>query len=279
MKGFLISLLAISLCTTAMAQSSKTSKKKKSKDKDTTSNVQTLHMGSGDKVEPLKFKDPKAAEKNKHGKKDKTPPPPAITVVTYYDQLPLKYLPQVNDYKNYKASQNTRLKVHDDNQFRESMIRTQNLDKGYVDLITPGNDGLITRIQMFKAKSAGDRPPKILLAVEQSNCTPTCTNEIHIYRKDTGWVDVTSELMPKIDYKYIYNKLKEAYKKQYLDLDLFEAKDYKDEQKLKQAIVFNIIPGEQKIVVKEQYLPLELYTIKFDENAPKGKFTATKTAH
>jgi hypothetical protein len=277
MKGFLISLLAISLCTTAMAQSSKT-KKKKTKDKDTTSNVQTLHMGNGDMVEPLKFKDPKAEKgKKTYGRKTKEPAPPAITVVTYYDQLPLRYLPQVSDYKNFKASQNTRLKVHDDNQFRESMIRTQNLEKGYVDLITPGNEGLITRMQLFKAKPSGDRPPKILMAVEQSNCTPTCTNEIHIYRKDTGWVDVTSEVMPKIDYKYIYNRLKEAYKKQYLDLDLFEAKDYKDEQKLKQAIVFNIVPGEQKIVVKEQYLPLELYTIKFDENAPKGKFTASKS--
>lgn len=276
MKRILICLIAVCFCTAAMAQSSK--KKKSHKDKDTSaSHTETLHMGEGDKVEPLQFKDNSKPERHTPGKKGKQPAPPAITVVNYYEQLPLQYLPQVADYKNYKMSLNSRLKVRDDAQFRESMIKTKNLEKGYIDLFTPGNDGLITRIQLFKAKPAGDRAPKLLMVVEESNCTPNCTNDIKIYRKDTGWVDVTKDLMPKIDYKYAYNKIKEAYKKQYLDMDLFEAKDYKDEQKLKQAIVFNIVPGDEKIVVKEQYLPVELYTIKFDANAPKGKFTASKS--
>lgn len=214
-----------------------------------------------------------------NGKKSKEPAPPAITVVNYYDQLPLEFLPQVAAYKDYKASLNSRLKVKDDAQFRESMIRTKNLEKGYLDLFTPGNDNLITRVQLFQTKQIGNKPPKLIMVVEQSDCKPECTNEIHIYRKDTTWKDVTKELMPKIDYKYAYNKIREKYKQQYLDYDLFDAKNYKDDATLKKAIVFNLVPGEEKIVVKEQYLPVELYTIKFEPNAPKGKFAATKSGN
>jgi len=182
-------------------------------------------------------------------------------IISLYNSLPLENLPELQKYAGEK-------KFKDDGDYRKSWVKTEDDNKGYLLLQLPATDRF-TKIQLFKTI---DGAP--VFVVETNDCSPTCSNFIRVYKQKAGaWADVTDEMMPKLDNKFITGKLKQAYKKQYDDLDIYNTKGYDNEDNLQKALLYDISPDAKKIVVKEQYLPLNLYEINWDG---KSKFVLKK---
>ena len=215
------------------------------------------------KPAPTQHPAPQTHTSSTPAKKETAAPAPEglPEVVSLYYSLPLEYLPELQKYAGDK-------KYKDDADYRKSWIKSKNDAKGYIQLQLPATDRY-TKIQMYKT---GDGSP--IMLVETNDCSPTCSNFIRVYRQDSSkWVDITDETLPQLDNKYIISKLKQAYKKQYDDLDIYKTKGYDNEDNLKKALVYDISPDLKKIVVKEQYLPLTLYEISWDG---KSKFILKK---
>ena len=213
----------------------------------------------------------KKVQGTKASKKSNEPAAEAIDVIYYYYRLPIELLPQVKDYITTKNKEDKYAKLHDDNDFRKTFIRTKNTDAGYLQLNRPGEDKKYTRLQLFTAKSG-----QVYMAVEQSECTPLCTNAFHVYKRNgTNWDDVTTTEFPISPNKEILSTLKTRYKKEYGDLDVFNSKGYDNDENLKKGLMYYISPDEGKIVLKEQAMNLKLMEYSFD--AAKSKFIAKKT--
>jgi hypothetical protein len=186
-------------------------------------------------------------------------------------KFPAENLPIVQEFIEVKKAASPNARIKDDPFLRKQIIRFKNIDKGYLELQKPG-DTKYTRMQLFK-KANNDR----VMVVEENDCHPYCLGgTLKFYTYTAGkWKDVTTEYFPQVDNKYMLSKLKAKYKKEYKDLDLYNAKGYEDnEANIKKGIIYTIAPEDQKILIQEQYLPLTLYEMIWD--AKKDKFELKK---
>jgi hypothetical protein len=201
-------------------------------------------------------------------KKGETPAP--VTVLNYYYELPQEYLPQVGAYIARRKQEAPLVKTVDNKDLRTGFILNKDLERGYLNLQLP-NDPKYTRIQLFK----DDKSP--VLAIEVTECNPKCQNTLTFYKKsyfDSTWKESNMQYMPTIDMDYVRKKVKDTYKKEYMDLELFNSLGYESSDVLQKAIVYNISPDANKIVIREQSLPLDLYEMTW--NAEKAKFELKK---
>ena len=191
-------------------------------------------------------------------------------VLTYYEKLPLEDLPQIEEYIKSKNADVAGAKVEDTKDLRKGFIRDQNLERGFLQLQL-GVDMRYTRLQMYTNKKG-----EVFMGIETYNCEASnCNSDLKFYKKAVGsWQDVTGELMPKLDYKSMAKRLKDRYKEEYLDLDVYNSRGYENPETLKASITYNISPEENKILVKETYLPFVLYDMTWNEG--KGKFDLKK---
>lgn len=198
------------------------------------------------------------------GKTDEPVATPNAAVVNTYYELPLDAIPQVRNYIEDKEDV-------DSKSIRRGFIRKQDAARGYIHLQLPADDKY-TRIQEYKT-STGQQ----VLAIETNNCSQgECNNKLKFYSKDSSgsWADVTEKYMPELDKKYILSKIKAKYKKDYSDLENYNNKGYETSEEIyNKAIIAGIDADENKIIIKEQYLPLPLYEMVWDG---KSKFILKK---
>ena len=193
-----------------------------------------------------------------------------------YYKFPLEYLPVVKDFMDYKQAQSPqdelhRVKVKDDNTMRKQIIRFKDIDKGYLMLQKPG-ESKYTRMQVYKMTNGN-----LVMAVEQSDCpNGICSGTHNFYTKTAGgWRDATEEYYPQSDYKFVIDRLKSAYKKEYKDLELYNSHNYEDnDANLKKAITYQVSPDDGSIVIQEENLPCKLYSATWD--IKKEKFVLKK---
>lgn len=289
MKKLLLLSLALCIGMSAWAQSSK--KNPKNEEKENKEQTSDDDAKKSDKKTDKKAKDSKESKDTKStdkkaGKQEpvkKTPPakkptttttkpgkdqPAPVGVTNYYYELPGDALPHIGAYIKRRKEEAPLVKTVDNQDLRKGFILDKDDKRGYLNLQLP-NENKYTRIQLFKQ---GNTP---LLAVEVTECKPKCDNEFTIYRRDTGqWRNVTSEYLPPLDVKWMRKRLQEKYKEQYMDLDLYEAKGYDDETMLRNELMYGISTDENKIIIKEQGLPADLYEMTWD--AEKNKFVLKK---
>jgi hypothetical protein len=206
-----------------------------------------------------------------HGKKKEDPdaPEPDPEVTTLYYQLPLEDLPQVSEYITVMRPINNNDDLKDGKDLRKGFISHTDGTRQYLTLQRPG-ETKYTRIQEYKTKDF-----KRILAVETTECTGTCTNDLKFYRLEGNeWKDATNDYLYKVDQKTAIKKIKDKYKEEYMDTELFDSKGYDDPSSFAQAINYNISPDENKIIIKDQYLPLNLYEMTWNQD--KGKFDVKK---
>jgi hypothetical protein len=92
----------------------------------------------------------------------------------------------------------------------------------------------------------------------------------------TTWDDVTATYMPSLDRKAILNKIKDKYKKDYKDLELYNNKGYETSDDIfRKAIIFNIT-AEGKIIMKDQYIDYPLFEMVWDAEKTKFEFKKIK---
>lgn len=247
------------------------SKKSSSKKGDKTTKEKT----GSKKSEPQK----KAVERKAPPRPAPRPPRPSRTksnapepdpeVVQMYFELPSDALPIIQDYVKREGNKVDNEDLKDGNDLRRGFIRTLDGTKGYIHLQKTG-EVPYTRIKEFKTKDF-----KRIMAVETTTCAGSCDNQLKFYRKDgSEWKDVTEEYIYKPSPKTVVSRLRDKYKETFMDLEEFDAKDYNQEANYVKAIVYTISPDVDKIVIKEQYLPLPLYEMVWDAN--KGKFSSKK---
>ncbi len=197
-------------------------------------------------------------------------------VEALYYKFPIEYLPVVKEFMDYKQSESPtdelhRVKIKDDNTMRKQIIRFKDIDKGYLMLQKPG-DTKYTRMQVYKMTNGN-----LVMAVEQSDCpNGICSGTLQFYSKTAGgWRDATEEYYPQVDYKFVIDRLKSAYKKEYKDLELYNSHNYEDnDANLKKAITYQISPDDGSIVIQEENLPCKLYSVVWD--IKKEKFVLKK---
>ena len=222
---------------------------------------------------------PRPGSKNPKGKngKDEAPAPVQESqIAKLYFTLPLEALPQVAKYleehPDVKESiDNDKVKdpysgsMHDT---RKGLINKEDGQRNYLQL---GQMEKYTRLQLFNTKDL-----KALIATQTDECNPDCKNTFKLYKQNNdGWEDVTASALPALDKKYMLGKIKSAYKKQYMDNSVYEAKGYEtDENFFQSAIVYTINPEANKIIVRDQIIDLPLYEITWDPI--KSKFNITK---
>ncbi len=193
-----------------------------------------------------------------------------------YYQFPLAYLPVVQDFMDFKQSENPldelhHVKIKDDISLRKQIIRFKDIDHGYMMLQKPG-ETKYTKMQIYKKKNGN-----IIMAVEQTDCpNNVCAGTLQFYTKTAGgWKETTDEFDPQIDHKFVISRLKSAYKKEYKDLELYNSHNYEDDSAaLKKAITYQIAPEDGSIVIAEQNLPCKIYTMTWDPK--KEKFELKK---
>ncbi|MDQ3071919.1 MAG: hypothetical protein M3Q97_01455, partial [Bacteroidota bacterium] len=191
------------------------------------------------------------------------------TVLTYYYELPLKALPVVESYLTVKNAEDARVQYSDSKDMRSTFLRTHDVTRGYAHLQRAGE----TKYQRLQMLNTGDG--QLLMAVETSDCGRYCTgNDFKIYRKDTAWIDVTSEYLPELDRNAVLKILKSSYKDQFLDMEEYTARNYEEGDNLRKGLIYMISPDGNKIIVYEQYLPLHLY--EYTWNAEKSRFDVNK---
>ena len=211
------------------------------------------------------------------GKNDNTPA--VVTesqVAKLYYTLPLEAVPQVGKYleehpdvkesvDNEKTKDPMSGSMHDT---RKGLINKEDGSRNYLQL---GQLEKYTRMQMYTTKDA-----KAIMAIQTDECTPECKNNFKLYIQSAdGWDDATDKMLPPLDKKYMLGKIKSAYKKQYTDNTVYDAKGYEtDESVYKSAIVYTISPDEDKIIVRDQNIDLPLYSITWDQ--VKNKFNLVK---
>ena len=196
-------------------------------------------------------------------------------IAKLYYTLPLAALPQVAKYldehpdvkesvDNEKSKDPNSGSMHDT---RKGLINKEDANKNYLQI---GQLEKYTRLQMFSKQAM------VIMAIETDECTPECKNTFKIYsQSDSTWDDVTDQYLPKIDKKYVLGKIKSAYKKQYTDNTVYEAKGYEtDENVYQNAVVYNLSPDNEKITVRDQNIDLPIYEITWDP--VKGKFNLVK---
>jgi hypothetical protein len=284
MKKLLLLTMALFIAAHAWGQSSKKKPKKEENKEQTTEDNNDEGGDEDDKKSSKKTKTSKETEKKAPAKKtpEKKPTtskpattkpgsknqPPVVNVTNYYYELPQTALPQITEYITRRKQEAPLVKTVDNQDLRKGFILNQDLERGYLNLQLP-NEGKYTRLQLYKT---GTTP---LLAVEVTNCVPSCVNQLYIYRRDTGqWRDRTAEYIPAVDYKWIKKRLQEKYKEQYMDLDLYNSQGYENEEVLKKGLMYLVSPDEKKIIIREQNLPLDLYEMTWDE--AKSKFVLKK---
>jgi hypothetical protein len=202
-------------------------------------------------------------------KEDPNAVEPDPEVVQLYFQLPISALPQVKDYIKVMKPLNNNDDLRDGKDLRRSFIAKTDANRQYINLQRPG-ETKYTRIQEFKTKDF-----KRILAIETNACTGICNNDLKFYRNENSeWKDVTSEYMYKVEPKVVLKKIKDKYKEEYMDTELYDSKSYEDSTGFAKAINYNISLDENKIVIRDQYLSLPLYEMKW--NQEKGKFDIKK---
>jgi hypothetical protein len=207
---------------------------------------------------------PTPASRKAKGKTDEPVATPNAAVVNTYYELPLDAIPQVRNYIEDKEDV-------DSKSIRRGFIRKQDAARGFIHLQLPADDKY-TRIQEYKT-STGQQ----ILAIETNNCSQgECNNKLKFYSKGSSgsWADVTEKYMPELDKKYILSKIKAKYKKDYSDLENYNNKGYETSEEIyNKAIIAGIDADANKIIIKEQYLPLPLYEMVWDG---KSKFILKK---
>lgn len=260
-------------------QDQNTDKQDKGKKKDyKKANDQARKKATSKKVTPNKYQKPapkkyeSPAEKKKRLKEEaeREASMPKGVELSYYN-FPKEYLKVVQDFMAKKQAENPHLVVKDDAVLRKEIIRNKNIDKGYIMLQNPG-DNKYTRMQMYKRANGN-----LIMVVEESDCQNNfCSGTLKFYAGSAGgWKDVTDEYYPQIDTKFVISRLKEKYKKEYKDLELYNEQGYEDnDANLKKALHYGIVPDEGKIVIQEQNLPCNLYEMTWD--VKKDKFDLNK---
>jgi DNA mismatch repair ATPase MutL len=284
MKKLLLLSLALLIVSGAWAQSSKKKPKKEENTEQTTDDNSDDGGDKDSKKTTKKEKDTKKTKESDKKETKKTPEkkpatkpattkagddkPSPISILNYYYELPQDYLPQISDYIKRRKEEAPLVKTEDTKDLRKGFILNQELERGFLNLQLP-NENKYTRMQLYKT---GTTP---LLAVEVTECNPFCDNKLSIYRRDTGqWRDKTSEYLPALDMKWVRKRLQEKYKEQYMDLDIYDSRGYNDDATLEKALMYVVSPDENKIIVREQNLPIDLYEMTWD--GEKNKFVLKK---